>query len=178
MKTFSGKDLKDFVNQDREKVPQKLLDANINNLNDFKTSGVFRDNLFCIYFLSYKGRVQYIGKTENLCSRLGSHSKKAKFKFDSVHYIVTRFTRVKYGMKIITPYFSDWGKFDNEIEKIFIKFFEPKWNFSENPRNQKTKNFNQHLLDMRYEMGGVSKDFNIALGSRISEKDADNFELA
>jgi hypothetical protein len=184
MKTFNGKDLKHFLNQDREEAPQKLLDANINNLNNFKTSGVFDDNLFCIYFLSYRGRVQYIGKTYNLCSRLGNHKKRLdewklkKFEFDSVHYIVPKFTRVKFGRKIFSPYFSDSNKFENEIEKIFIKFFEPKWNYSENPRNKKTKNFNQHLLDMRYEMKDISKDFNIALGSRISEKDEFNFELA
>lgn len=172
MKTFSGRDLNDFVHQDREKVPQKLLDANINNLNDFKTSGIFGNHLFCIYFLSYKGRVQYIGKTYNLCSRLGNHSKKAKFKFDSVHYIVPKFTRVKYGNTIRMPYYSDWVKFENEIEKIFIKFFEPKWNDSENPRNKKTKNFNQHLYEMYHEMENISKDFRIALGdNRVLTED-------
>lgn len=171
MKTFNGKDLKHFINQDKRESFPKLLDSNINNLNDFNASGIF-GKLFCIYFLSYKGRVQYIGQTKNLCSRLGDHSKKAKFKFDSVHYIVPKFTRVKYGRIINIPYFSHWGKLENEIEKIFIKFFKPKWNRSENPRNEKTKNFDQHLHDMYYEMENISRDFNIALGCRLTEEEA------
>ena len=134
MKTFSGNDLYDFINQDREDSYPNLFDANINNLNDFSSSALIDNNTFCIYFLCYRGHLQYIGKTINLCGRIGGHKGSNKFKFDSVYYIVPKFLRRKHGKLIPSPYYSDEKAFHLCIERIFIKFFEPKYNSNDNPR--------------------------------------------